>query len=227
VGLGAPRREGAFMATPKSKKVKKKVIKGKGTVPSSKKKLGKEKKMAKSPLIKRRTEKTPPKALVKMEEKKEIPKVEMKKEVIPEATLEQDKEFFKKILLDMKQKLIEEISESRFSESLVPSADIGDIIDQAGDERERELSLLLTSREKEKLSAINEALEKIEEGTYGICEECGEKIGLGRLKAMPLAKFCVSCQSKFEEEQSIQKRTEEDLTYRGLAFATGLEEEES
>lgn len=214
------------MATPKTKKVKKKVIRGKRTVASSKKKLGKMQKVTKPLMKKRRIEKTAKKAMSKKEEKKEIQKAEMKKEITPEALIEQDKEFFKKILLAMRQKLIEEFSESRFSEALVPSTDIGDLIDQAGDERERELSLLLTSREKEKLSAINEALEKIEEGTYGICEECGEKIGLGRLKAMPLARLCVSCQSKFEEEQSIQKKTEEDLTYRGLAFATGLEEEE-
>lgn len=214
------------MATPKTKKVKKKVIRGKRTIAPPKKKLGKMKKITKPLMKKRRIEKTAKKVMIKAEEKKQIQKAEMKKEIISEPTLEQDKEFFKKILLDMRQKLIDEISESRFSESLVPSSDIGDLIDQAGDERERELSLLLTSREKEKLSAINEALEKIEEGTYGICEECGERIGLGRLKVMPLARLCVSCQSKFEEEQSIQKKTEEDLTYRGLAFATGLEEEE-
>lgn len=215
------------MAIPKSKKVKKKGMKGKSTTISSKKKLGQKKNVAKPLMIKRRTEKTAKKTMAKMKERIETQKVEMKKDVLPEIPLEQDKDFFKKTLLDMRQKLIEEISESRFSDSLVPSTDIGDLIDQAGDERERELSLLLTSREKEKLSAINEALEKIEEGTYGICEECGEKIGLGRLKVMPLARFCVSCQSKLEEEQSIQKKTEEDSTYRGLAFATGLDEEES
>ena len=108
---------------------------------------------------------------------------------------------------------------------LAPS-NIGDLVDQAGDERDRELSLLLTGRDKEKLTAINEALEKLDEGTYGVCEECGEKIGEGRIKVMPLAKLCVSCQSKLEKEMSILKKTEEDLTYRGLAYATGTEEEE-
>jgi DnaK suppressor protein len=100
-------------------------------------------------------------------------------------------------------------------------------VDQAGDERDRELSLLLTGRDKEKLTAINEALEKFNEGTYGICEECGEKIGAGRIKVMPLAKFCVSCQSRLEKEMSILKKTEEDLTYRGLAYTAGTEEEET
>jgi DnaK suppressor protein len=126
----------------------------------------------------------------------------------------------------MRDKLIHDFSETRVPEPLLAPSNIGDLVDQAGDERDRELSLLLTGRDKEKLTAINEALEKLDEGTYGVCEECGEKIGEGRIKVMPLAKLCVSCQSKLEKEMSILKKTEEDLTYRGLAYATGTEEEE-
>lgn len=211
------------MATPKSKKIKGKSKSGKSILISLQKKQEKKKKIGHPPRLKKKIAKTKTEMGAKLKKQKE----EMEKEKLPEFAMDHDKEVFRKILLDMRQKLLGEISESRLSESLIPSSDIGDLVDQAGDERERELSLLLTSREKEKLLAINEALEKIEEGTYGICEECGEKIGQGRLKVMPLAKLCVSCQSKLEEEQSIQRRTEEDLTYRGLAFATGLEEEES
>jgi len=69
-------------------------------------------------------------------------------------------------------------------------------------------------------------LEKIHEGSYGICEECGDKIGAGRLKVMPLAKYCVSCQSKLEKEISLLRKAEEDLQYRGLAYSSGAEEEE-
>jgi DnaK suppressor protein len=127
----------------------------------------------------------------------------------------------------MREKLIAEISENLIPETLTASSDIGDVVDQAGDERDRELSLLLTGRDKEKLLAINEALEKLKESTYGICEECGDKIGSGRLKVMPLAKYCVSCQSKLEKEMTLLKKAEEDLTYRGLAYASNMEEEES
>lgn len=133
----------------------------------------------------------------------------------------------RKLLLDMREKLIAEISENPIPESLAASSDIGDLVDQAGDERDRELSLLLTGRDKEKLLAINEALEKLKESTYGICEECGDKIGQGRLKVMPLAKYCVNCQSKIEREITLQKKAEEDLKYRGLAYASNIEEEES
>ena len=128
--------------------------------------------------------------------------------------------------MNMRQKLLAGISESPIPESLTAQSEIGDLIDQAGDERDRELSLLLSGRDKEKLLAINEALEKVKEGSYGVCEECGDKIGPARLKAMPLAKLCVSCQAKFEKEMTLAKRAEEDLTYRGLAYTSGIEEEE-
>ena len=133
----------------------------------------------------------------------------------------------RKLLWNMREKLISEISSSLTPESLTASSEIGDLVDQAGDERDRELSLLLTDRDKEKLFAINEALEKLKEGGYGICEECGEKIGQGRVKVMPLAKYCVNCQSKIEKEMVLQKRVEEGLQYRGLAYASNTEEEES
>jgi DnaK suppressor protein len=149
------------------------------------------------------------------------------KPTIPEKNLKGEQEEIRQMLLNMRKKLFSEISQTRLPEAFVPSSEIGDLVDQAGDERDRELSLLLTSREKEKLQAIDEALEKLAEGTYGICEECGEKIGAGRLKVMPLAKSCVNCQQKLEKEISLQKKVEEESTYRGLAYAQNLEEEEA
>ena len=59
------------------------------------------------------------------------------------------------------------------------------------------------------------------------CEECGEKIGAGRLRVMPLAKSCVNCQKNLEKELTLQRGDEEDSTYRGLAYASGAEEEEA
>ena len=144
-----------------------------------------------------------------------------------EPILTADQAAIKKTLLEMREKLLEGIAESRVPEPLTTQSDIGDLVDQAGDERDRELFLLLSARDKEKLFAINEALEKLKEGTYGICEECGDRIGAGRLRVMPLAKFCVSCQAKLEKEISLETKAEEDLTYRGLAYSSGVEEEES
>ena len=130
----------------------------------------------------------------------------------------------RKVLLEMKKRLLADV-EKPILESLMIPNDMGDEADQAGDERNREVSLLLTGRIKASLMAIEEALEKMEEGTYGICEECEEEIPPGRLKAMPLAKLCLMCQSRLEMEMSLEKRDEEQLRYQELA--TDLKKEEN
>ncbi len=200
------------------------------TAKPPKKKSGPAKKSVLPPQ-KKKTVKRPEKKQVKKKvlQKKEEP---MKKAAKPPhdmvtARSRDEVDSYRKALMDMRQKLLAGISESPVPEALVTQTDIGDLIDQAGDERDRELSLLLSGRDKEKLLAINEALEKLSEGDYGICEECGEKIGPGRLKVMPLARLCVSCQSKFEKETNLQRKADEDLTYRGLAYSSGAEEEET
>ena len=197
------------MATLKSQK-KKKSAPAKEPIPKPK-----------TPKMKRKITRVPKKKLLK----KPIKSSAKPKKPIKAPPAKDDKAATRKLLSGMREKLIAEISENLIPETLTVSSDIRDLIDQAGDERDRELSLLLTGRDKEKLSAINEALEKLKEGTYGICEECGDKIGQGRLKVMPLAKYCVTCQSKIEKEMTLQKKAEEDLKYRGLAYASNEEEE--
>jgi DnaK suppressor protein len=190
----------------------------------------KKKVLARKPVLKLKTKKKVAKPLRKKIVKKPMKPV-MKPAIKPKVTVKpplpvDENAATRKLLLDMREKLISEISGTRIPESLTASTEIGDLVDQAGDERDRELSLLLTDRDKEKLFAINEALEKLKEGTYGICEDCGDKVGQGRLKVMPLAKYCVNCQSRIEKEMVLQKKAEEDLKYRGLAYASNMEEEE-
>ena len=130
----------------------------------------------------------------------------------------------KAILLKMKEETLQEISKSLKSGSDITSGEpSGDIYDQASSERDRELGLLLGDREREKLRNIDEALLKIEEGEYGICEECEEDIPLGRLKVVPFARYCVKCKSDIEKQQAQTKRFEEDRVYREIAL--GEEEE--
>ena len=100
----------------------------------------------------------------------------------------------------------------------------GDIYDQASSERDRELGLLLGDREREKLRSIDEALLRIEEGDYGICEECDEDIPLGRLKAMPFTRHCVKCKSDLEKMQAQTRRVEEERAYREIPL--GADEDE-
>ena len=117
----------------------------------------------------------------------------------------------RKALLEMKKKLLADGLGKSLPEDLARPFDIGDEGDRADIERTHEVSILLSVRDKEKLLAIEEALEKLREGTYGVCEECGDEIGPGRLKAMPLARLCVSCQSRLEKEQAHQKFAEERM----------------
>jgi DnaK suppressor protein len=131
------------------------------------------------------------------------------------------------ILHKMKDDTLREIRKSLKSgtDILTINEPSGDIYDQASSERDRELGLLLGDREREKLHAIDEALLRINEGEYGICEECEEEIPLGRLKAMPFARHCVKCKADLEKIQAQTKRFEEDRAYREIPL--GSEEEES
>jgi RNA polymerase-binding transcription factor DksA len=69
--------------------------------------------------------------------------------------------------------------------------------DMATDLYDREFSLGLAEGERERLYALDEALKKISDGTYGVCEICGQEISKGRLKVMPHARYCI----KHQEEQ--------------------------
>ncbi|MBI1912281.1 MAG: TraR/DksA family transcriptional regulator [Deltaproteobacteria bacterium] len=113
-------------------------------------------------------------------------------------------------LLDAKTKILQEVTQKVKSESNILKFEIGDIYDIASNERERELTLMLGDRDREKLSEIEDALERIKDNSYGTCEECGEPIAEDRLRALPATRVCVECQSKFEREAKIKGRFEEE-----------------
>ena len=73
--------------------------------------------------------------------------------------------------------------------------------DVATDNYDREFSLGLADNEQKILHRINEALDKIEEKTFGLCEVCNKKISKVRLKAVPFAELCVPCQEKQEKKR--------------------------
>src|SRR3990167_7565749 len=141
------------------------------------------------------------------------------------------KEFLKKAeetLLETKKQLLREIQE-RVKEETEGSKDEGrDTYDLASDERDREINFILSDREREKLLAIEEALQRIKDKTYGMCEcgcdNCDGEIQLGRLKVLPFTRLCVKCQEEMERENKLQKKFEDERTYRKLAI-TDIEEE--
>jgi DnaK suppressor protein len=141
------------------------------------------------------------------------------------------KEFLKKAaetLEETKKQLLREIQE-RVKEETEGTKDEGrDTYDLASDERDREINFILTDREREKLLAIDEALQRIQDKTYGICEcgceNCEGEIGLGRLKVLPFTRLCVKCQEEAERENKMQKKFEDERSYRKLAI-TDIEED--
>jgi DnaK suppressor protein len=102
------------------------------------------------------------------------------------------------MLLVMRKGLLQEVSQSMRSESDHLKHDIGDFYDHASNDRDRELALMLADREREKLTYVDNAIRRIENKTYGICESCDEVIDKERLIAMPFTKLCLSCQEDLE-----------------------------
>ncbi len=116
-------------------------------------------------------------------------------------------EYFRQLILKIKDKVLEEIkhiSEDTLKKSQKDAA--GDIsgytyhmADVASDTYDREFSLGLASNEREALYELDDAIKKIDEGTFGICEECKSLITKTRLKAVPYARLCLKCQEKKEK----------------------------
>jgi len=104
------------------------------------------------------------------------------------------------MLLQMRKELLQDVSQSMRAESDHLKFDIGDFYDHASTDRDRELALMLADREREKLTLVDDALKRIENGTYGICESCEEEIDKERLAAMPFTKLCLSCQEDLERQ---------------------------
>ncbi|MFA4983871.1 MAG: TraR/DksA family transcriptional regulator [Candidatus Omnitrophota bacterium] len=115
---------------------------------------------------------------------------------------------FKKIILKKKEDILEEIksiSEDVLKKSQKDAS--GDIsgysyhmADVATDNYDREFSLGLASNEMEVLYVLDDALKRIDEGSYGICEDCKQPISKTRLKALPQASLCIKCQEKREKK---------------------------
>lgn len=101
----------------------------------------------------------------------------------------------------MRKELVQGISQSIKQESNSLSFDVGDFYDYASGDRERELAHTLTDRERERLFQVEDALRRIEEGSYGICDICGIDIQEGRLLALPFTKYCFACQEDLEMQK--------------------------
>jgi RNA polymerase-binding protein DksA len=118
-----------------------------------------------------------------------------------------DLKIYKQLLTQIKEKLIDQIkhiSEDTQKSQRDASGDISGysfhMADVATDTYDREFSLGLASNDRELLYEIEEALKRIEEDKFGICEDCEKPINKSRLKAIPYTKLCLKCQAKRENK---------------------------
>jgi len=116
----------------------------------------------------------------------------------------------KVMLLKKREDLVREIARRSKASTESGAQDIGDILDSVSEERTRELDMILTDREKRKLAQIDDAIERIDDSTYGLCEDCGVKIPKARLKVLPFAKYCIECQEKTEREEKYTREEPEE-----------------
>jgi len=82
-----------------------------------------------------------------------------------------------------------------------------DPLDRAAAELDRDVELLIRNRDILLIREIHEAISRIEQGTFGICESCGEQIGEKRLRAAPTSRLCIRCKSREEKGQKFQIRS--------------------
>jgi DnaK suppressor protein len=82
---------------------------------------------------------------------------------------------------------------------------LSDVGDQATAVADQNFLLRLKEREQKLLKKIDEALERITKGEFGICESCGGEIGFKRLKARPVTTLCIECKTKQEEEEKVRQ----------------------
>ena len=139
----------------------------------------------------------------------------------------QRKDFLKQaseMLEEMKRQLMREMQSRVKGETEGIKDDGRDTYDLASDERDREINFILNDREREKLVAIDDALQRIADKTYGICESCEGEIQLGRLKILPFTRLCVKCQEENEKEAKRQKTLENERSYRKLDLADSEDE---
>ena len=114
---------------------------------------------------------------------------------------------FRQVLITVRAKLAGEIRSIAQDASKSPREASGDLsaytlhmADMAADTYERELSMNIVSSEQEILYQIDDALKRIDDGSYGICTQCNKPITMSRLKAVPYASMCIACQRTQEQK---------------------------
>ncbi len=110
------------------------------------------------------------------------------------------REKFRQILNQRLEELVEEAGKT-ISGMTGEKASFADPTDRASMESDRNFQLRIRDRERKLIQKIRDAIARIDDGTFGICEECGEEIQIERLLARPVTTYCVECKERLEEEE--------------------------
>ena len=113
------------------------------------------------------------------------------------------KVFFKKKLIEWKNDIIKSNSNTLFSKDIDQEISSPDIIDQASSQTEKTLEMRTVNRQGKLLTKIEKAIKRIDDNTYGYCEETGDPIGIKRLIARPIATLSIEAQEKHERNEKI------------------------
>ena len=116
---------------------------------------------------------------------------------------EKHKAYFKKKLNEWKTEIIKANNEALYNGSLDDNSISADIVDQASSYTDKTVEMKAINRQIKLISKIDQALNRIKNGTYGFCAETGDPIGLKRLIARPVAELCIAAQEKHEKEEKI------------------------
>jgi DnaK suppressor protein len=114
---------------------------------------------------------------------------------------ERDLEFFRELLHQQRAELLREGDRAASDMTIDEKENFPDPTDRAALEFNRNFMLRIKDRERKLVMKIDEALDRIEKGGYGICEECEEPIGVERLKARPVTTLCIDCKSAQEAQE--------------------------
>jgi len=137
-----------------------------------------------------------PKRLKPEKSRPEKPKPDkLKPEKLDKKTIE----YFRKILLKERERIIGDVKQMDESSKEMGTDGIQDIGDEAATIYNKQILLTLNENERMRLRELDEALDRIESGTYGVCEECSGPVGMKRLEVRPVAKYCVPCLTKLEK----------------------------
>ena len=117
---------------------------------------------------------------------------------------QRESKLFRRLLEQRMQGLLSEAEKT--VEGMDEEENFPDPTDRASMESNRNFILRIRDRERQLIVKIEEALRRLDDGSYGICELCGERIGTERLKARPVTTLCIECKSDQEVEERRNKR---------------------